>query len=304
LPPHEAKFDFGVKNNRARAAALALTGLASILALILASDRVEAKPESRRDGRIAFTYGESSADHPSQLAVMDADGKNRRDVGGFYGVYGLSWSPGGRFLVLQAGRNLGMISVDGRPKFRLIARNGCAADWSPSERVIAFVRPACAGSADGAEIWTVDIKTHRQRRVVGNADWPSWSPDGRRLAFGRGNDIWVVETSTKAAHRLIHKGGFPAWSPDGHWIAFERAFGQACCREYYVYIARADGSGQRRLGKGDSPAWSPNGREIAYAGEDGEFADAIIRMHLDGSHRRVLFGEKPYCGCGSLDWAR
>ena len=45
---------------------LGLVGVApALIALILADARVGAEPESRGEGRIAFTLGESSADHPS-----------------------------------------------------------------------------------------------------------------------------------------------------------------------------------------------------------------------------------------------
>jgi hypothetical protein len=50
---------------------------AALIALSLADPRLRAEPESRGEGRIAFTLGESGADLPSQLAVMGADGKNR-----------------------------------------------------------------------------------------------------------------------------------------------------------------------------------------------------------------------------------
>jgi Tol biopolymer transport system component len=299
---------FGVvTNKRATAPALGLTVVASVLALILGSGTVQAKRESRRDGRIAFNHGESGADRPSQLAVMDADGKNRRDLP-VYPAYGLSWSPDGRFIAYQTGRDIDMINVDGRSKARVVARNGGTPDWSPSGRTIAFARPP---ASDRSAIWVVDTKTHRQRVLVREGASPSWSSDGKSLAFVRGHDIWLLEVSTKAAHRLISHGRsnarlyLPRPSPDGDWIAFERiltdgAFGETS----YVYIARADGTKQRRLGEGESPAWSPNGQEIAYAGRAGGFEDAVIRMRRDRSHRRVLFGQKPYCGCGSLDWAR
>ena len=61
-----------------RALRVGLVGLAAaLIALILADARLGAEP-ARGEGRIAFTFGESGDLHPSQLAVMDADGKNRR----------------------------------------------------------------------------------------------------------------------------------------------------------------------------------------------------------------------------------
>ena len=51
----------------------------SLLTLILAAERVEAKPESRRSGRISVLVGESGDVGPSpRLIVMDADDKNAR----------------------------------------------------------------------------------------------------------------------------------------------------------------------------------------------------------------------------------
>jgi hypothetical protein len=62
-----------------RALSVEVVGLAAaLIALILADGPLRAEPASRGEGRIAFTFSESGADRPAQLAVMDADGKNRR----------------------------------------------------------------------------------------------------------------------------------------------------------------------------------------------------------------------------------
>jgi Tol biopolymer transport system component len=286
--------------------------VASFLALGVFAGGLRAESASRGGGRIIFQYGESGALRPAQMAVMDADGKNRRDLPLDH-TLSSTLSPDGRIVMYTVyPEAVWVMNLDGRPRYRRLVRHGCAANWSPSGRSVLFVRPHCYGPASASSIWTLDTKTNRQRLVIRNGFEPRWSPDGRSLAFVRGGDIWIAAIRTHGAHRLIRRPqgterlAEPSWSPDGRRIAFDRIVEQKCCGERSsVYVARADGTGQRRISEsGGSPAWSPNSREIAYVGKSGHFFDAVIRVRLDGSGRRVLFGSQPYCGCSSVSWSR
>ncbi len=277
--------------------------VASIFALVVVADRPHAKPESRRDGRITVIVGESGESGPTpRLVVMDADGKNARVRLGW--VYNASLSPNGRFVAYDepAGRSreIGVLAADGRHRGRLLVRNGAFPDWSPTGAAIAFVRYR-NGCCDG-DIWIENLHSRTQRRVVRNADSPDWSPDGKKLAFVRrrssssASDVWAIDLASKRARRLIRGAVDPRWSPDGHRIAFER-IGQV---ESLIYVAHADGTAARRVAEGDSAAWSPDGSEFAIA----DF-DRVIRIRLDGTHRRVVYAPKYGCpACRDLDWVR
>jgi Tol biopolymer transport system component len=112
----------------------------------------------------------------------------------------------------------------------------------------------------------------------------------------------VAELGTKKERRLVRNGDDADWSPDGRQIAFDRCdrLGNPCS----VNVMRADGTAQRRLFAGDQPLWSPDGQAIAFVGRvrRRSFYDAIIRARLDGTGRRVVFGQEPYCGCYLLAW--
>src|SRR5262245_11744686 len=52
---------------------------------------------------------------------------------------------------------------------------------------------------------------------------PTWSPDGKRLAFSLFGSIWTVNAEGGAANQLTTSTGYhahPAWSPSGNRIAF------------------------------------------------------------------------------------
>lgn len=289
-----------------RALSVAVAG--ALIALILADARLAAEPASRGEGRIVFEFGESGALHPAQLAIMDGDGNHRHKLPLDH-VFGVSWSPDGRAIaydILGPGPrpntyrpNVWTMNADGRGRSRRVVRNGESPDWSPSGRAIAFVR--------SGGIWVVDLNTRRQRRVIRHGHSPRWSPDGKKLAFERGRsrtDLWVADLAAKKERRLVRNGYEADWSPDGRRIAFDRCPPDGVDGECFVYVMRADGTARRRLFAGGEPLWSPNGHEIAFLGVAARrhFNDAIIRARLDGSGRRVLFGQEPYCGCGLLAW--
>ena len=96
--------------------------------------------------------------------------------------------------------------------------------------------------------------------VVVAVGGPSWSPDGRNIAFAAQN-IYVGQPSTGDATRLTHPDTgaqlddrCPAWSPDGRRMP-------SCARsttpqasktvtDWAIVVAQADGSHQRLLGDG------------------------------------------------------
>ena len=110
--------------------------------------------------------------------------------------------------------------------------------------------------------------------VIGLEDYPTWSPDGRTVAYESNQagdwDIWVSQIGGGAVNRTADHPGtdrYASWSPSGAQIAFwsERDGGG-------YYVMPAVGGSATRLASTpvvdyayhSPPVWSQDGTELAY----------------------------------------
>jgi TolB protein len=127
------------------------------------------------------------------------------------------------------------------------------------------------------EIYIVDYDGFNPRRVTVNGSLnitPSWSPDGRTLAYvsyRQGSPLVYLarifegqSVANVTGERDGSQAFAPTFSPDGRSLAF--ASNRAGNMD--IWVSGADGANPRRLtttqALDTAPCWSPTGQEIAF----------------------------------------
>jgi hypothetical protein len=140
--------------------------------------------------------------------------------------------------------------------------------------------------------------------------WPSWSPDGKFIAFAMHGALWKVELSTGIATQLTYAAKYhssPEWSPDGRWIVYTADNDARSIQLEILNVA----TGETTALTADEnvyldPAWSPDGGKLVYASSkpngyfniylreirDGRWAGSEVALTTDNRYPRdrLYFG--------------
>ena len=158
-----------------------------------------------------------------------------------------AWSPDGKLVAYYSKKRGGIWLVPalgGTP--RQLTDFGSYPSWSPDSSVIAFQSdgladfgPTSTSVMPSSTIWSASVQGGAPKQLthpgnpLGGHGAPSWSPDGKRIAFissaGRGGgEIWSVSAGGDEVKQLSKQSGFdPVYAPDAESIYFPGGTGDS-----------------------------------------------------------------------------
>lgn len=164
---------------------------------------------------------------------------------------------------------------------------------------IAYVTSSGLGRGARYALMVADADGWNPRTVVNSTEplmSPSWSPDGRRLAYvsfeGGNSAVWIQDIASGSREKLTSFRGIngaPSFSPDGGRLALTLSKGG----NPDVYVMDL---GSKRLtqvtnhfGIDTEPSWSPDGSRLYFTSDRGGRPQVYQVAASGGSATRVSF---------------
>jgi len=190
----------------------------------------------------------------------------------------------------------------------VVDRTGASRPLIPDRKAFADIalspdgrRLAATVVAANDSLWVLDLERSTLTRLTFEAEnaVPVWSPDGRRLAFGRHRggeprQLYVVTVDEEGVPALLHKSSRPevpqSWSAAGQLLAFTR-IEEATSRDIWVLPMGEDRTPRPLIATRfdeTQPHVSPDGRWVAYTSNESGRYEIYLRPFPGPGQRRQV----------------
>jgi Tol biopolymer transport system component len=221
-----------------------------------------------------------------------------------------AWSPDGTMIAFASNRDgdfdIYVRRIEGGQEVNITDDPGedYQPAFSPDGKSIAFISTrssrtglikvgATAGAefrSTGGDLWIAPTLGGQARRLARDANFPAWSPDGRRIACSSGpeNHRAILEVDVESGtSRPLLPAAASSWetirinySPSGPWITFGSDTGK-------VLILPAAGGAPVEIAEAHGHAWDPTGRAIHLLSRDLEGGSRLQTVDFDEEAGRV-----------------
>lgn len=162
------------------------------------------------------------------------------------------WSPDGQKIVFFKGdyytwqtRNIWIMNADGSSQTSITTGNNGDHDpsWHPNPNDPRIIFTRCLNNTGYCQIYTMNSNGDPSSISMltsdtGHKGVPSWSPNGKYIAYIKNNDLWIMDSNNTWQKQITNLGRvqFPRWNPTGDIIVLSS--GSGCCDQdtYLAYL--------------------------------------------------------------------
>jgi Tol biopolymer transport system component len=277
--------------------------LLAVLVLASAAVVVTAPPASATspgyNGRIAFTRDDGYGVDTTGIYTINPDGTGLQQLTHGWGVFA-SYNADGSQIAYARAPGIHVMNADGGSDQTVLSQaNTFGLSWSPDSSKFMWMANVDTRSVISVENADGSNSHQLLSDDLGSRYYPTWSPDGNRIAFW--NDasryVGIVDADGSNERQVTVAAAaagpnFVSFSPDGTKLAYTQHVYLAGGSPSVVHIVNVDGTHDHAVGdttgNSGNPVWSPDGRWLAFLRSGSRAVTGLWVSRSDGTNAHRL----------------